>query len=67
MVIKISQRLGLAQVGERFFYSLRAQRVAGIEVTEFAEYSSPKLCADARELLASSYARAAQGELSCTL
>lgn len=65
MLFKLSLRLGLAQIGERFFYALRTQRVAGIEVTEYAEYHSPSMCADARELLASSYSRSAHGDI-CT-
>lgn len=57
MILRISQRLGLAAIGERFFGAVAPVRVDGIEVTEFMEYQNPALIADARELLASSYAQ----------
>jgi len=57
MLLRLSHRLGLASIGERFLGGERVQRLGGIEVQEFLEYQNPALIADARELMASSYAQ----------
>jgi len=59
MLLKISQRLRLASLGDRHFGAEETQTVSGLEVTEYTEYRNPALIADARELLASDYARTA--------
>ena len=57
MILRISHRLGLASIGGRFLGGERVQRLGGIEVQEFLEYQNPALIADARALMASSYAQ----------